>query len=89
MKIENATGFTESWKQWSLDPKLTPEQIGAKLPGVVDQGESFDGKATHYWDFFADDQPCSIWDYRGKPWSGFGPREVFEQLGLTIVGEEA
>ena len=89
MRIENGNSFTKSWKQWSLDPDLTPEQIDAALPGVLDQGGTEDGKVSHTWDFFADDRPCSIWDYRGRLWSAFGPREVFEQLGLTIVGEEA
>lgn len=89
MRIENGSSFTESWKQWGLDPNITPEQIDAALPGVERQEESDDGKVTLAWDWFADDRPCSLWDYRGKRWSAFGPREVFEQLGLTIVEEVA
>lgn len=86
MKIETPSKFVESHLQHRLHPAITVEQIEAALPGILDEGESGDGKATHTWHFMADGQGCGIWDMRGLRWSAFGPKEVFNALGLEIIG---
>lgn len=86
MKIEPEKKFIESHLQWRLHPGITVEQIEEALPGISDQGLSADAKVHHHWAFLADDQECSIWDYRDMPWSAYGPPEVFEALGLEVIG---
>ena len=86
MEIKQADDFIQAHLEWRLDPRITIEQIEAALPGIEDEGESADGKKDHAWWFLAGSHECGIWDMRGLRWSAFGPREVFEQLGLTVVG---
>jgi hypothetical protein len=75
--------FVQSYKQWALDPSISVRAINKALTGIEDKGRSSDGKCTHHWDFVADDKHvCSIWDYKGARWSAFGPREVFEAMGI-------
>lgn len=73
-----------TYKQWSL--AAVPVDTVSQLLGFRPNGlPSCDGKVTAEWNFVADGQPCSIWDYRGARWSAYGPREVFEALGLLPV----
>lgn len=85
MIIKNSPGTISSYKMWSLDPTLTMNDIKAKLSGVVNLGRSGDGKSTNTWKFIADGKECSIWDYKGVRWSGYGPKEVFVELGFLAV----
>lgn len=86
MRIEAERKLIESYLQHRLDPRITVQQIEAALPGIRDEGASWDRKVEHHWAFQADDQECAIWDMRGLRWSAFGPKEVFEQLGLEVIG---
>ena len=85
MIITKRLEFVGTHKQHSLDPDLTIEQIEAALGGIESSGPSADVKCLYEWDFYADGHPCGIWDYRGSRWSAYGPREVFEKLGLSVV----
>lgn len=88
MKIEKPTKPVESYLQHRLHPRLTVEQIQAALPGIEDEGASWDGKVKHHWEFIADDQRCAVWDMRGLRWSAYGPREAFAALGFEVIGGE-
>lgn len=70
-----------SHKQHSLKP-IPVGQMRITLAGVPDAGKSGDGKCQHTWRFLADGQECAVWDYKGERWSGYGPKDVFERLGL-------
>ena len=87
MKIEKPTKFIESYLEHRLHPALTVEAIQAALPGIEDEGESGDGKVTHHWSFVADGRECAIWDFKGLRWSAYGPREVYDALGLEVIGD--
>lgn len=83
MIIQPRTKFHGTHKMWSLDPKLSAPNITKLLGGHVKPTKgSADGKCTFTWDFYADGQPCGIWDYKGCRWSGYGPEEVFKNLGM-------
>jgi hypothetical protein len=79
--------YVPSHKQHSLPESLTVEQITEATKTEPKLG-SGDGKCEHTWTFYAaegyTDPPvvCQIWDYKGGRWSAFGPREVFESIGL-------
>lgn len=83
MIIQPRTSFHSTHKMWSLDPKLSVPDINKLLGGVVicEKG-SDDGKCRYTWNFYANGQPCGIWDYKGFRWSGYGPEEVFKHLGM-------
>jgi hypothetical protein len=82
------TPYMPGHRQLYLLDSITPEQITA-LVGPP-KGPSSDGKCKYRWEFFAQTwtdgnqyvTPCAIWDYYDRRWSSFGPREVFQQLGL-------
>lgn len=86
MEIKQPDDFIQAHLQWRLDPRITIEQIEAVLPGIQDDGASADGKNDHAWWFLADTKECGIWDMQGVRWSAYGPKEVFEQLGLANIG---
>lgn len=71
-------------KQWALAP-VAPEVISTALGILSDRSGSSCGKVSIDWEFLADGHPCYIWDYCGRRWSAYGPREVFEALGLLPV----
>jgi hypothetical protein len=81
------TGYVPSHRQHRLPESLTVEQITIATKSEPKLG-STDGKCDHTWTFYAQenfaDVPivCQIWDYKGSRWSAFGPREVFESIGL-------
>ena len=81
--IKARSSFHSTHKQWSLDPSLTKAQITKILGVQPDSGG--DGKVKANWDFYANGAPCGIWDYYGAKWSAYGPREVFEALGMAVV----
>ena len=81
-------GLVSSYRQWGLDPSISPEQIKEKLLGVSQQGRSSDGKVQHRWEFIFDGKECAIWDFKGVRWSAYGPREAFEVLGFTVAWED-
>lgn len=87
------TAYMPSHKQFSLAEDLSPEHI-TDLVGEPERG-SPDGKCHYTWRFYASawldgangdpveiTLPCSIWDYKGARWSGYGPPDAFRQLGL-------
>jgi hypothetical protein len=82
-KVTNRTEFHSTHKQWSLDPKLAKAQI-TEILGVKPSKQSC-GKVTVQWDFYIDGKIASIWDYHGAKWSAYGPKELLDQLGLTVV----
>lgn len=82
MIITERTTFHPTHKQHSLDEKLTPRDITQLLGGLKSSGPSGDGKCKYEWDFYADGEPCGIWDYKGSRWSAYGPAEVFIKLGM-------
>ena len=86
MRIEPERTPIESYIQHRLHPGITVEQIEAALPGIRDEGESWDKKVAHHWAFIADGQECAVWDMRGLRWSAYGPPEVFAALGLEVIG---
>ena len=67
----------------NLSSQLTYETIVAKL-GFEPNVKEDKTKVTHSWSFEVDGVHCAIWDYRGIPWSTFGPREKF----IKIFGSE-
>lgn len=90
MKITPINDTILSSRTCRIDPALTPEQIEAKLPGCVNvfaDGPSDDGKVDHYWSFKIGNVEYAVWSYYGARWSGFGPRDTFDELGLTVVGD--
>jgi hypothetical protein len=87
------TSYMPSSKHFSLDENITPEHI-TELVGNPKRG-SADGKCDYTWEFYASKWmngangepfeltlPCSIWDYKGSRWSGYGPPDAFRELGL-------
>jgi len=76
-------GYIASYKQWSLDSRLTPQQISLALKRKV-RKESAQYKVKHRWEFTVDGEDCAIWDYYGTRWSAYGPREAFAKLGLDL-----
>jgi len=75
-----------SGKQWSLDESLKPSDIdrilGGKQYRVSDDGD----KVKYSWRFLVNGKECAIWDYHRVRWSGYGPKECFEALGIKIYG---
>ena len=66
-----------------LSSSLTKTQIEQILgfePNVKDDPY----KVKNSWGFKVDGMHCGIWDYKGLPWSAYGPEEVF----IKLFGEE-
>lgn len=77
--------FVDSHLQHSLSSELTVKDIEKALGPKIGRAVSDPDKVKYQWDFLADGQKCSIWDYKRARWSAFGPRYVFDALGLTVV----
>lgn len=81
-----------SSKSWSLDSRLRPGDIDKILGnGKAAAGKAFrrdddPSKVKFSWAFLVDGKECAIWDYKGTRWSGYGPKECFEALGIIIEG---
>ena len=63
---------------------MTAAKIAEVLGHKNNFGPSGDGKVTMEWLFYADDEECAIWDYKGsaqdEQFSCYGPDEIFESL---------
>lgn len=81
-----------SGKSWSLDSSLSVGDIDKILGnGKATAGKAFrrdddPDKVKFSWAFLVDGKECAIWDYKGTRWSGYGPRECFDALGIAIEG---
>lgn len=81
-----------SGKNWSLDSGLSVGDIDKILGnGKAAAGKAFRRDDDPYkvkfsWAFLVDGKECAIWDYKGARWSGYGPKECFEALGIAIEG---
>lgn len=76
--------YSVGGKDWSLDDTLLPIDID-RILGVDCRVVDDAGKVRFSWAFKVDGEQCGIWDYKGVRWSGMGPREAFEKLGIKIV----
>jgi len=79
MHITHRAQFVATHKTGELHPELDAERI-SQILGFPASSEDDPDKVTFIWDFWADGEACSIWDYRGKRWSTFGPERVFAAL---------
>ena len=82
--IEPIDDYVASYKQWSLDSRLSVQNISHALKRKVRQQKREDSKVKHRWVFTVDGDECAIWDYYGTKWSAYGPRAAFAKLGLTV-----
>ena len=80
VKIKVPIAPFDTHRQGRLSPELSQADIQARLGDIKADPPSADGKATVSWDFVANGYSCSIWDYKGRRWSYYGPRHVFELL---------
>jgi hypothetical protein len=80
--IAPVKGYVSSHKQWSLDSKLTPNDIAVALKRKVRKNPKENYKVDYRWEFTVDGEECAIWDYYGTRWSAYGSREAFRKLGL-------
>lgn len=91
-KITQPKRDFSSSKNWSLDDNLRPVDIDKILgEGKAAAGKAFRSaddpdKVRHSWRFVVNGKECAIWDYHGVRWSGFGPKECFEALGIKVLG---
>lgn len=91
-KVTQPTRDFGSSKSWSLDDTLRPGDIDKILGlGSAAKGKAFRSsddadKVRYSWRFVVDGKECAIWDYRGARWSGYGPKECFDALGIKIFG---
>lgn len=91
-KITQPTRDFGSSKQWSLDGSLRPGDIDKILgSGSATKGKAFrcgddPSKVKFSWRFAVDGKECAMWDYHGVRWSGYGPKECFDKLGIAIHG---
>lgn len=90
-KITQPKRDFSSGKDWSLDDTLRPGDIdkilgqGSAAKGKVFRCADDTSKVKFSWRFVVDGKECAIWDYHGTRWSGFGPKECFEALGIRIL----
>lgn len=91
-RITKPAGFIASCKNWSLDSSLRPGDIDKIIGGgKASVGKTFrrdddPSKVKFSWEFVVNGKECAIWDYKGTRWSGYGPKECFEALGIAIEG---
>jgi len=86
-KVSMPKRYFSSGKQWSLDPSLNVSDIDR----ILGQGKQYrvtgdGGKVKYSWRFLVDGKECAIWNYHTTRWSGYGPKECFEALGIKIYG---
>lgn len=85
VRVKNVTRYFARSKQWNLSRELDIDDIQDKLGmEIVNLGVSGDEKVKNEWHFSVDGKNCAIWDYKGARWSAFGPKEVFDKLGLDV-----
>jgi len=91
-KITKPSRDVGTGKDWSLDESLRPGDIDKILgEGSAAKGKEYrcsddPQKVKYSWAFEVDGKHCAIWDYKGTRWSGYGPKECFQALGIKVVG---